>query len=296
MQCIELCAGMGGMTLGLEQAGFAHALLVERDAQAVAVLRANFPHAPVRHADVRDVDFAEFRGRVSLVAGGVPCQPFSTSGVGRGEEDERNLFDEAVRCVREVRPRAFLFENVPGLMRSRFRFYIQTVLTRFRELGYDAGVHEANAADYGCAQTRRRCFVVGTLQLPRAFTPPAPTVARYATVREVFAEVSNEDEDSRRRAAMRCSCYRNHVPRGLDAPSKTLLSGINGPGGGANCVRLDDGTMRRFTVPEMARLQGFPSGYRCDPVFTHANRQLGNAAPPPMVLAFAERLSACLQA
>ena len=115
LTCLELCAGCGGMSCGMRDAGFEHALMVERDAKCIQTLSQNSWGNAVRHADVTEVDFTPYAGVVDVVCGGVPCQPFSGAGQLKGKYDERNLFDEAVRCVREVQPRAFLFENVTVL-------------------------------------------------------------------------------------------------------------------------------------------------------------------------------------
>ena len=314
--CVELCAGCGGMAYGLARAGYAHRLLVERDARCVDTLHAN-GFRNVLHADVADVDFAPFRGAVDLVAGGVPCQPFSAAGLGRGVDDERNLFDHAIRCVRECAPRhGFLFENVPGLLKSQHADYVARVLAELRALGYEVRCCLARADDYGLAQARRRCVIVG---VPRdrahAFVAPTPVAAR-PTVRDMMralgpprpalpgrkeeeAETAREAKKGARDAAPPTRHrvhhrtprqYRNHAPSRMDRPSKTLLAGANGPGGGSNCVELDDGSLRYFTVREMCRLQGFPDAFQPHAVWTRAVHQLGNAAPPPLVAAWAEAI------
>jgi DNA (cytosine-5)-methyltransferase 1 len=110
---LEICAGAGGQALGLEAAGFDHAAAVEIDAHACQTLRTNRPHWKVVEADVLELDGKEFRG-IDLLAGGVPCPPFSVAGKQLGAADERDLFPEAVRLAGEARPRAVMIENVRG--------------------------------------------------------------------------------------------------------------------------------------------------------------------------------------
>lgn len=189
MRSIELFAGGGGMALGLEAAGFESELLVEWNHNACATLRRNRPTWNIVEGDVRKIDFTPYRG-VDLVAGGPPCQPFSVGGLARGYDDLRDMFPEAVRAVREIRPAAFIFENVRGLARPAFRNYVEYIrlqmmhpdfpisaniswdknharLQKFHSqtgknrLTYKVLQHFANAADYGVPQKRHRVFFVG---------------------------------------------------------------------------------------------------------------------------------------
>jgi len=190
MRSIELFSGAGGLALGLEASGFEHVALVEHNKDACATLRLNRPQWNLIEADVRKVEFAEL-GPVDLVAGGPPCQPFSIGGKARGYDDLRDMFPQAVRAVRELRPKAFMFENVRGLLREAFHDYVEYIrlqLTypdfpisqniswdtnlqrlqkhhtskgRINGLTYQVSIHLADAADYGVPQRRHRVFFVG---------------------------------------------------------------------------------------------------------------------------------------
>lgn len=198
LQSIELFSGAGGLALGLHAAGFKHAALFEWNPSAVNTLKYNkaMGHASLKdcaifHADVRDVDFSKHCG-VDLVAGGPPCQPFSMGGKAAGMNDDRDMFPQAVRAVAEIHPRAFIFENVKGLLRPTFSNYVEFIrlqlefpsfpisknvswdknlarLQRHKEqignddtnLRYRVHVHQVNAADYGIPQQRHRVFFVG---------------------------------------------------------------------------------------------------------------------------------------
>lgn len=166
----------------------------------------------INHADVREVDFAKYRG-VDLVAGGPPCQPFSMGGKAAGMNDTRDMFPQAVRAVAEARPRAFLFENVRGLLRQAFSNYVEFIrlqlefpefavsanvnweqnlarLQRHKErvgdssadLHYRVHLHQANAASYGVPQHRHRVFFVGfRSDLTTRWSFPKPSHANCAT-------------------------------------------------------------------------------------------------------------------
>lgn len=194
---LELFAGGGGMALGLHAAGFSHAALVELDHRACETLRRN---AGVRRAWLRDsvieADVAAHLttlrtsagtlGEIDIIAGGPPCQPFSLGGVHAGMNDQRNLFPVALDYVRELRPKAVIFENVPGLLRPSFLPYFTyveqqlrfpTVTPRHEEpwqehaarldtpprrpsLRYKVHRQIINAADLGAPQARRRVFLM----------------------------------------------------------------------------------------------------------------------------------------
>jgi len=197
MNSIELFAGAGGLGLGIEKAGFEHSVVIERDPDACATVRFNFSRPqpghsfwPLHEIDVRDFDFSSFQDKVELVSGGPPCQPFSIGGSHRGFNDSRDMFPEAARVVRLVRPKAFIFENVRGLLRRSFAKYFEYVILQltypeidaakaedwtehldrlerhhtkgqYRGLHYRVAFRLVNAADYGVPQKRERVVIVG---------------------------------------------------------------------------------------------------------------------------------------
>ncbi len=216
MRSIELFSGAGGLALGLESVGFESVALVERNKDACATLRRNRPDWNVLETDIREIDFSEY-GAVDLVAGGPPCQPFSVGGKARGYDDTRDMFPQAVRAVRELRPKAFLFENVRGLLRSAFQDYVEFVrlqLTypdfpvsgnvswdtnlqrlqkhhtssgRFNDLTYQVSLSLADAANYGVPQRRHRVFFVGfRSDLNSEWHFPSPTATSDELLRAKF--------------------------------------------------------------------------------------------------------------
>jgi len=185
---IELFTGGGGLAWALHEAGFRHLLVNEIERRACETLeQAGWPLVP---GDVHALDFRAFEGRVDVLAGGVPCQPWSLGGVHGGYDDPRNLWPELFRCVRESRPRAVIAENVRGLLRPSFRPYYEYILNELRlpfeqrvdgedwrdhdrrlrkalargatdvSERYDVFCLPVNAADYGVPQIRQRVFVV----------------------------------------------------------------------------------------------------------------------------------------
>jgi len=192
LEVIEICAGAGGQALGLERAGFEHALAVELDLAACATLRANRPAWKVAQGDVADraVWEPEAYAGVDLLAGGVPCPPFTVAGRQLGATDERDLFAWAVELCKRLQPRALLLENVRGLSMSRFSAYRQHVLDRLRELGYVPGWKLLNASDYGVPQLRPRSVLVALRPEDAPwFRWPGPSAERPPTVGEALGDL-----------------------------------------------------------------------------------------------------------
>ncbi len=174
LTCIEICAGAGGQALGLEWAGFEAQALVELDPHACATLRLNRPQWNVIHGDVRDFSASEFAG-FDLLAGGVPCPPFSVAGKQLGESDDRDLFPEALRLVEECRPKAVMLENVRGFLDAVFTDYRLRLRDHLEALGYKTSWHLLNASDFGVPQLRPRVVIVAIRKdFAPSFHPPIP--------------------------------------------------------------------------------------------------------------------------
>ena len=195
LKSIELFAGAGGMALGVSEAGFAHQAVVEMDEDACNTIRANENSSscltanwPLLRRNVCKLNYSRFGTDIDLLGGGPPCQPFSQGGKGVGHGDARNMFPQAVRAVRELRPKTFIFENVNGLLRWSFTQYVDYLrlcfayperrqsnketwiehhrrLERYHTTGvadtYRIIVRSVNAADYGVPQNRERVIIVG---------------------------------------------------------------------------------------------------------------------------------------
>jgi DNA (cytosine-5)-methyltransferase 1 len=217
MRSVELFGGAGGLALGMSAAGFSHDAFIERNKDACATVRENqrlgvepLSHWPLFEADVTKFDYSFITPGVDVVTGGPPCQPFSLGGKHRGHQDERNMFPEAVRAVRELRPRAFIFENVRGLLRHSFATYFEYIILQLtyptivrkvdeewrdhlsrleqhhtcgenRDLHYNVVFQLLNAADYGVPQRRERVFIVGfRSDLNVGWSFPHPTHSQEA--------------------------------------------------------------------------------------------------------------------
>ncbi len=193
LNSIELFAGAGGLAIGLHEAGFVPKAIVEFNKYACQTIRSNQIFnfgAELYEGDVTKFDYLSVNETIDLVSGGPPCQPFSLGGKAKGQDDSRDMFPEAVRAIREKRPRAFVFENVKGLLRKSFFEYFEYIILQLQYpsinklpnedwiehrsrleryhtqsphtgLEYNVVYRLVNAADYGVPQKRERVFIVG---------------------------------------------------------------------------------------------------------------------------------------
>lgn len=203
MNSIEIFSGAGGLAKGIELAGINHKAFVEWNSDACATLRLNYPADIVFEGDIRSFSFENCHD-IDIIAGGPPCQPFSLGGKAQGYMDERDMFPYAISSIRTLMPKAFIFENVKGLLRDSFKQYFNYILLQLKYPGitykgdnwrdhlaileeeeeshtysglkYNVSFRLVNAADYGVPQKRERVIIVGIREdLNAAWSFPAPT-------------------------------------------------------------------------------------------------------------------------
>ena len=308
MKSLEICAGAGGQALGVELAGFGHSCLVELDKHACKTLRMNRPHWLVEEMDLRNFSATNYKG-VNLFAGGVPCPPFSKAGKQLGNDDDRDLFPEALRLISECRPDAVMLENVRGILDTVFDDYRAKLILDLKKLGYQAEWRLLNASDYGVSQLRPRVvFVALQKDAVAEFKWPEQNLNQPHSVGELLKDL-----------------MKVHGWRGADAWAKrasdiapTLVGGSKKHGGpdlgptrarnawaslGVDGRGLADSApdknflgMPRLTNRMAARVQGFPDSWVFSGGKTATYRQIGNAFPPPVAQAVANSIRLALEA
>jgi DNA-methyltransferase (dcm) len=182
MKFIDLFCGAGGLSCGLEQAGFVPVLASEIEPVFASTYRTNHPHVPVIEGDIRNIGIGEIdriggeTGCIDLVAGGPPCQGYSIIAPERTVNDPRNhLFREFLRIVEHVRPKAVLIENVPGIVSFEKGLIVRQLYERLSEMGYKTGHMILCAAHYGVPQMRFRTFFVSIHGREKRIRFPYPT-------------------------------------------------------------------------------------------------------------------------
>lgn len=303
---LEICAGAGGQALGLEQAGFEHVSLVEIEAPACQTLRINRPHWNVVEGDLHHYTADRWKG-VELLAGGVPCPPFSKAGKQLGNVDERDLFPEAIRLVSECKPQAIMLENVRGLLDSIFDDYRAKIITDLKKLGYVAEWRLLNASDFGVPQLRPRVvFVALKKNTAEYFNWPSPLTSPPPTVGEALFDLmaANGWRGAKQWRERACDIAPTLVggskkhggpDLGPTRAKKAWASiGVDGMGIADSAPDKEFIGIPRLTVRMAARIQGFPDHWQLSGKKTAAYRQIGNAFPPPVACAVGTQIQAAL--
>lgn len=319
---LEICAGAGGQALGLEQAGFDPVMLIDDDLDCCNTLRANRPRWDVRQLCLRDFVAAEHPQvmDVDLLAGGVPCTPYSVAGHQRGDQDARDLLEAAIYLAYEVQPRAIMIENAAELLTHRkFAKNKSSVENHLTHLGYSHTWQVLDAQDFGVPQRRRRSVLValrpGDFERFQWPTPvgQAPTVADVLWDSMLAGGWEHEHASEWAKMASHVaptivggSKKHGGPDLGPDrAKSAWSKLGVNGnslanelPAPGFQ-LRLDQGRKGRYglpklTIPQVAQLQGFPENWVFTGKKTPRYKQVGNAFPPPVARAVGIQIAAAL--
>ncbi len=309
LRSLEICAGAGGQALGLERAGFELEAAVELDAAACATLRLNRPSWDVRQVDVHDFSGRAFDG-IDLLAGGVPCPPFSIAGKQLGSDDERDLFPEMLRLVAEANPRAVMIENVRGLLSKRFTPYRATIIAELESLGYVGEWRLFHASDFGVPQLRPRSILVAMRRehwqhfVWPVSALPTPTVGSAIGDLMASRKWPGAAAWKKRAAGIAPTLVGGSKKHGgpdlgpTRARQQWANLGVDGKGLADEAPGKDfpKDAMPRLTIPMVARVQGFPDDWSFFGRKTAQYRQVGNAFPPPVAAAIATEVANALHA
>ena len=308
LKSIEICAGAGGQALGLEMAGFKHIALVEYEKKYCETLKKNRPEWNIICEDVKNFSGKPYRNKIDLLAGGVPCPPFSVAGKQLGSDDERDLFPEALRLIEEIHPKAVMLENVRGFLDPTFKDYRESILKRIDELGYNVQIKLLNASDYGVPQLRPRIVIVGIRKdVQGKFSYPLPTSEKVKTVGETLLDLmkknqwQNANEWAKQASTIAPTIVGGSKKHGgpdlgpIRARKAWAQLGVDGKGIANEAPEKDFEGMPRLTPRMIARIQGFPDTWNFGDKKTAACRMIGNAFPPPVAKAVGEEIRKVLE-
>lgn len=327
MKAVDLFSGPGGLSLGLRRAGFNIVANVEINKDAMATYITHDTESEHFNQNIQTVSFEKYKGKVDLLAGGPPCQPFSVGGLRKAELDSRDMVPEYIRCLQEIQPAAFIMENVPGLTQKKIRPYFEWILAQLTACGYLVNWALITAADYGVPQKRKRLFILGSKHMVLNF--PAPTHGALAGIPHVTAlsVLGNEPIGEApecpvvfaKAPDIRPSPYAGHVYNGggrpidPNGPCHTILASSGGykthwidalnvapeyhahlMAGGAPWIGEVPGA-RRLSVQECALIQTFPAGMEFSGKRSAQYKQVGDAVPPDLAFVIASAVYEQLQ-
>lgn len=307
LKSLEICAGGGGQAIGLEQAGFEHIGLVEIEKLACETLKKNRPKWNVIQGDLRKFCATRYKGKVDVLAGGVPCPPFSIAGKQMGHLDDRDLFPEALRIAKECNPKAILLENVRGLLNPKFELYRNEIINKLNEMGYESDWRLLNASDFGVSQLRPRAVLIAIKKkyFKKFKWPTSKAKPKHIgdLLYEEMAQLGWESvEDWKMRA--------NGIAPTLVGGSKKHGGADLGPTRARKAwleLSVDGSGLAdkppingfkgnpKLTLKMTALVQGFPKDWEFVGKKTPAYRQVGNAFPPPVAKALGKSLIRALK-
>lgn len=278
-------------------AGFKHLALVEIESIACDTLLLNRPDWNVINKDLKDFSAKKYK-EVDLLAGGVPCPPFSIAGKQLGHLDERDLFPEALRLIKECNPKAVMLENVRGLLDIKFKEYRRQILSSLYKMGYQCDWRLVNASDYGVSQLRPRAILVALkkeyfdyFEWPKKSEIPPPTVGEL-----LYEEMGSKGWENVEAWKVKANAIaptlvggsKKHGGADLGptrAKQSWALLGVDGKGLADSPPVNGSKAMPRLTLQMTALIQGFPKEWQFAGKKTPAYRQVGNAFPPPVAKA-----------
>lgn len=312
---ISTFAGCGGSSLGYKLAGYRELLAVEWDDNAVATFKANFPEVPVWHGDIANLSGAECmelagvkKGELDVFDGSPPCQGFSTAGKRKFTDPRNSLFREFARLLEELQPKAFVMENVTGLVKGHMKqAYLQIVLT-LRECGYRVKGEVLNAAHFDVPQARQRVIIIGVREdlgiepsHPKPKTSPVPSVQGLmlapdpgpfkpikARITELVMHIKPGENGADVHEARGEKGHHFSLSRlALDKPAPTILKSVRGDHGAG---LLHPEHNRLLGINEVKALFSFPSEFQFFGKFEEQWGRIGNCVLPNLMRAIAEHL------
>lgn len=304
---VSTFAGLGGSSLGYSMAGYREVLAVEWDDKAVATFRRNFPEVPVHHGDIAALSVEEAlevtglqEGELDVLDGSPPCQGFSTSGHREFDDPRNQLFQEYCRLLRGLRPRAFVMENVSGMVKGKMRLIFADILRALKGCGYQVSAKLLNAQWFNVPQHRPRMIFIG-IREDLGLAPPFPVAERFPfTLRDALYEpldhrvygppISNRTRGFWMQTGRGDAHEQrfNHYRAAWNRPVNSILRSTGSVG------TFHPDVPRYLSAGELLRCASFPDGFELVGGFQQAVDGIGNCVPPLFMRAIATTLREAL--
>jgi DNA (cytosine-5)-methyltransferase 1 len=322
LRALSLFSGGGGLDLGFDRAGYLHIASYELIPICKETLNLNRPdwliYGGPEEGDVTKIEWEEYKGKIEIIHGGPPCQPFSIAGQQKGKEDERNMWGEFNRAVNAIKPKVFVAENVLGLLNPKFDAFVNKYI--LNELSdYSIAKFEMHAADFGVPQVRRRVFFVGFRNKKdfKKFRIPEATHSKYHFDKKyVFDQISFFEDDKARTLGVRGSLGLSDIE--FDDLAPTIRSAFTGKRNTTSVLNSSAGQKSwgdieiwpngvqadrhkasafpaknkhfRLSVQDVALLQGFPESWIFAGAVYQILGQIGNSVAPPIAYQVAKNV------
>lgn len=326
LSTVSLFSGGGGLDLGFCSAGYKHIASYELIPICKETLSSNLPCGDIycgpENGDVTKIDWSNYQGKIDVVHGGPPCQPFSIAGAQKGITDKRNMWGEFGRAVNTIKPKAFVAENVPGLLSPKFKGFVEKhILKQLSD--YSITTFEMHTADYGIPQIRKRVFFVGFRKKSQldSFLPPQPTHKWNHLGTQNLGYLSLFDQGLQKTMGVRESLGLPNI--GFDNLAPTIRSAFTGkrnttsilnssagqkswgdmqiwPNGvqvdrnAASAFPAKNGAFR-LSVQDVGLIQGFPESWKFAGAVYQVLGQIGNSVSPPIAYQVALSVSKALK-
>jgi DNA (cytosine-5)-methyltransferase 1 len=326
LKTLSLFSGGGGLDLGFDKAGYKHIASYELIPICKDTLLKNRPDWLVfggaKEGDVTKIDWREYAGKIDIIHGGPPCQPFSIAGEQKGKDDDRNMWGEFTRAVNTIKPRAFVAENVLGLLNPKFDDFVKTyILEPLKD--YHIVKFEMNAADFGIPQIRKRVFFVGFRDkkaLKKFIIPRATHVHSHFENSKNKKTVSIHEKYQSKTMGVREALGLDDI--GFDNLAPTIRSGFTGKRNTTSVLNSSAGQKSwgdiqiwasgvqsdrerasrfpaqnghfRLAVQDIALIQGFPESWKFSGAAYQILGQIGNSVSPPVAYQVAKNVAIAL--
>lgn len=280
---VSTFAGCGGSSLGYHLAGFKELLAVEWEDHAAETFKLNFPKVPLFHGDIKNLSVKKCLeltnlkpGQLDVFDGSPPCQGFSTAGERRLTDPRNSLFKEYCRLLDGLQPRAFVMENVSGMVKGHMRSVFLIVMQSLRDCGYEIKAEILNAKYFGVPQARERVLIIGfrrDLRITPTFPKPQTKPVNISKLFPGITGHANGQFDMKKKSRF--------------SPAYTVIK--------TRSMVFYEGDRKRYpTIGECKILCGFPENFKLQGSELKQWARLGNAVPPPLMKAIAEHIKKAL--